>query len=476
LSGRRTRAPQRWLVSAATLSALFSSGVQAQPDPLPPSVSPLTPPVRGGAAAQEPVSLQEAIQIAQQNHARVAVAEESVESARQQVRIARTGTLPSISGEVGYQGRGTSNLGGLFGPTPTQTIPGVDGQPPTRSRLDTDTATFDRGIQPRIGLSYTLYDAGLTRTSVRQARAGVESNIANLGAVRNNLTLDVTSAYLAQLRADRILTLRRVQEELAAEQLRRVEARVREGAAAEADRALPLSEYRNRQVDRILAQNDVRVAANTLRNIMGLKVGTELRLVELREQVEPLPTVETLRAVAERERPEVIQAEAQMRVSQASVTLARIQRKPRLDTSFSFDVTPNDPFQRSNFAVGAAVSMPLWDAGLTHARELQARTQVQTAAAQLEQIRKDVEADVVEAYLNLANARERLEASRLAVEAAQVNLEQTTARYERGLAGVTVVDLIQAQVQFASASNSAIQALYDTHFAQAQLNRAIGRG
>jgi outer membrane protein TolC len=38
------------------------------------------------------------------------------------------------------------------------------------------------------------------------------------------------------------------------------------------------------------------------------------------------------------------------------------------------------------------------------------------------------------------------------------------------------VDLIQAQVQFADASNSAIQALYDTHFAQAQLNRAIGRG
>ena len=432
--------------------------------------------MRGAGAAQEPVSLQEAIQIAQQNHARVAVAEESVESARQQVRIARTGTLPSVTGEVGYQGRGTSNLGGLFGPTPTQTIPGVGGQPSTRSHIDTDTATFDRGIQPRIGLSYTLYDAGLTRTSVRQARASVESNIANLGAVRNNLTLDVTSAYLAQLRADRILALRQVQEELAAEQLRRVEARVREGAAAEADRALPLSEYRNRQVDRILAQNDVRVAANTLRNIMGLRVGAELRLVELREQVEPLPTVETLRAVAERERPEVIQAEAQMRVSQASVTLARIQRKPRLDTSFSFDVTPNDPFQRSNFAVGAAVSMPLWDAGLTEARELQAKTQVQSAAAQLEQIRKDVGADVVEAYLNLVNARERLEASRLAVEAAQVNLEQTTARYERGLAGVTVVDLIQAQVQFADASNSAIQALYDTHFAQAQLNRAIGRG
>ncbi|MCC2672906.1 MAG: type secretion outer membrane protein TolC family, partial [Armatimonadetes bacterium] len=152
-----------------------------------------------------------------------------------------------------------------------------------------------------------------------------------------------------------------------------------------------------------------------------------------------------------------------------------IQRKPRLDTTFAFNVAPNNPFERSNFSVGAAVSMPLWDAGLTHAREQVARTDVNAAAAQLEQVRKDVGADVVEAYLNLANSRERLEASRLAVEAAQVSLEQTTARYERGLAGVTVVDLIQAQVQFANASNAAIQALYDMHLAQAQLNRAIGR-
>jgi outer membrane protein TolC len=405
----------------------------------------------------------------------MAVAEESVEAARQRVRIARTGTLPSLSGEIGYRGRGASNLGGLFGPQPTQTIPGVGGAPAQRVRVDTNNASFDQGLQPLIGLNYNVYDGGLTRTSVRQARAGVESSVANLAATRNNLSLDVTSFYLAQLRSERLLELRRVQEGLAIEQLRRVEARVREGAAAEAERALPYSEYQNRRVDRILAENDVRVSGNALRNIMGLSVGPQLQLVELREALEPLPTIESLRQTAERERPEVIQAEAQVRVSEASVTIARIQRKPRLDTTFAFNVAPNNPFERSNFSVGAAVSMPLWDAGLTHAREQVARTDVNAAAAQLEQVRKDVGADVVEAYLNLANSRERLEASRLAVEAAQVSLEQTTARYERGLAGVTVVDLIQAQVQFANASNAAIQALYDMHLAQAQLNRAIGR-
>lgn len=461
-------------MGAAACAALIPSGLQAQTPTPSPAVPPAAPQPTDGAMLP-PVSLQEAVQIAQQNHARVAVAEESVEAARQRVRQARTGTLPSVIGEVGYRGRGTSNLGGIFGGAPSRTIPGTSGSPATRQRVDTESATFDQGIQPRVSLNYNIYDAGQTRTSVRQARAGVDSSLANLSATRNNLTLDVTFDYLTQLRADRLLELRRVQEELAAAQLRRVEARIKQGAAAEADRALPLSEYRNRQVDRILAQNDVRVAANSLRNTMGLTVGPPLPLVELREAQDALPPLEALRLIAERERPEVTQAEAQMRVAQATVTLARIQRKPRLDTTFAFNVFPNDPFGRSDFSVGAAISMPLWDAGLTHAREKEAQTQVQTASVQLEQTRKDVAADVVEAYLNLANSRERLEASRLAVDAAQVNLEQTTARYERGLAGVTVVDLIQAQVQFANASNAAIQALYDMHLAQAQLNRSIGR-
>lgn len=462
-------------MGAAACAALVPSGLQAQTPSPSPAVPPVAPRPSGDVAILPAVSLQEAVQIAQQNHARVAIAEESVEAARERVRIARTGTLPSVVGEVGYRGRGTSNLGGVFGGAPTRTVPGAPGQPSTRQRVDTESATFNQGLQPRVALNYNLYDGGQTRTSVRQARAGVESNIANLAATRNNLTLDVTFDYLAQLRADRLLELRRVQEGLAEAQLRRVEARIAQGAAAEADRALPLSEYRNRQVDRILAQNDVRVAANSLRNTMGLTVGPPLQLVELREAQDALPPLEALRLIAERERPEVTQAEAQMRVAQATVSLARIQRKPRLDTTFAFNLFPNDPFQRSDFSVGAAISMPLWDAGLTHAREQEAQTQVQAAAAQLEQTRKDVAADVVEAYLTLANSRERLEASRLAVDAAQVNLEQTTARYERGLAGVTVVDLIQAQVQFANAGNAAIQALYDMHLAQAQLNRAIGR-
>ena len=425
----------------------------APPAPTTPPVT-TTPPAPGDPAAPTaPVSLEEAIRIAETNHGSVTVAEESVEAARQRVRIARTGTLPIVTGEIGYRGAGTSASGGGL----------------------SDGTRFDQGPQPRVVLNYEVFDGGLTRAAVRQAQANVLANRAGLGTTQNNLAYTVATNYFAQLRAERLLALRRSQEELAAEQLRSVEARIRVEEVAEAEQALPLSELRNRQVDRIEAENDVRVSANALRNVMGLLPGPPLRLVEREDAAATLPTVEALRATAERLRPEVIQAAARLRVAEQSVSIARIRRRPRLSTGLNVNLTPNND-QRAAWDVGAAISMPLWDAGLTRAQEREAQADLRASRAQLEQVRKDVTAEVEEAYLILVNARERLAASALAVDAARVNLESTTARFQRGVTGITVVNLSQAQVQYDTANTNAIQARFDVHLAQAQLERAIGEG
>ncbi len=485
-----------WFLGALLPLVAVSAHAAQAPMPGTPASPPVMPAVQGTAAqpqglpgpglpvpgpgdlmqAGQVISLQEAVRIAMANHGSIVVAEENVEAARQRVRQVRTGLLPIVTGSVGYQVSGTSSLGGLFGREPSRTIPSqTPGQPAIRQGIETDNISSNRGLQPRINVDFPILNGGITRANVRQARAGVEQNLGNLGITRNDRAFFVTQDYLAQQRSERLLELRSEQERLAQEQLRSVEAGIQVGRAAEADRALVVSELRNRQVDRIQAENSVRVAANSLRNSMGLTVGPPLRLVELRETDAVPPPKEQLRESAFLARPEVVAAEARVRIQRETETIARINRKPRLDASFSFNLNPNDSFQRSDFLAAVGVSMPLFDWGLTRARELEARAGVRAALADLEQTRKDVTAEVEEAYLNLINARERLDASRLAVRAAQVNLEVTQRRYELGAATVTVVDLIQAQVQFATANNNAISALYDVFFAEAQLGRAVGR-
>ena len=403
-----------------------------------------------------PISLKQAVQVGLLQHANVLIAKEGLEASRQRVRQARVGTLPSVLFELGYGGTAINDLLQIFG---TQDIPNSLG--------------FDQGIQPTVMLRHTLFDGGLTRSSVRRARAGVNSAREGVRVARNDLSFLIASSYLAQLRAASVLDLRRTQEQLALDQLRLVEGLIEGGAAPESDKALPLSAYRNTQVDRIQAENDLRIAATRLRNIMGLPAGPLLLLIDVIERTLTLEPMSALMNQALRSRPEILQDEAQVRVSREGVQLARLRRRPLVSTSFGFNVNPNLKTKRSDFVVAATISMPLWDAGLTHAQEREARTDYRSAQRRLEQTRKDVMAEVEEAYRNAINARERLDASKLAVQAAGVNLNSTNARYELNL--VTTVELTTAQVQYFQANNNAIQALYDVHLARVQLNRALGR-
>jgi outer membrane protein len=444
-----------------------SGAVPVPPVPAP-AVPAAVPPAPTGAAAvpptltpvsTRPITLQEAEDIALRTHGNIAVAQQSVAAAQQRIAEARTGNLPSVQGNLGYAGSGTSNLGGLFGPS---------------TRFQGNNVQFDQGLQPQLALNYNVYDGGLTRNAVGQARANEQSSEANLLATRNDLKLTVATNYIAELRAHSQLLLAQQEEILAQNQLNEVQARVAAGAAATADSALPLSALRNNQVATLTAQNQLRIAENTLLNSMGLPVGTPLLIQDLPDDTAPVPAVAPLQAAAVVQRPEIAGTAAQLRSAQAGVSIARINELPRASTVVGANLDPNDAAQRSSWTIGVGVSLPIFDAGLTRAREKEAQTQVASQEANLLQTRKDVGADVQDAYLNLVSARERLDASRLAVQAAQTNLDATTARYNLGLAGSDVVALVQAQVQFFTASTNEIQARYDVHLARAQLQKATG--
>ncbi|OPZ84025.1 MAG: Outer membrane efflux protein [bacterium ADurb.Bin429] len=77
-----------------------------------------------------------------------------------------------------------------------------------------------------------------------------------------------------------------------------------------------------------------------------------------------------------------------------------------------------------------------------------------------------------EAYLNLESARERLAASDLSLKAAQKNFDVQQDRYKQGFA--IPLDLLNAQVEVATAQSNAVQARYDYYTSYAQLEYAIG--
>jgi outer membrane protein TolC len=89
------------------------------------------------------------------------------------------------------------------------------------------------------------------------------------------------------------------------------------------------------------------------------------------------------------------------------------------------------------------------------------------------QILKDIHLQVEEAYLNLNNARERMSASIVSLEASNKNYQVQQERYAQGLS--TALDLLNAEVQAVTSQNDDVQARYDYYIALAQMEYAVGK-
>jgi outer membrane protein TolC len=178
-------------------------------------------------------------------------------------------------------------------------------------------------------------------------------------------------------------------------------------------------------------------------------------------------------ATANSSHPQILQDVAAVESSRYNLRLQALRRRPIFTTTVALNLNPNDPTTKSSWTVLGSITMPIWDAGVTRAREQEARAGLGLAQAREAQTRVDISNTVQQAVLNIQNAKERLDASRVAAEAAIRNLEAENARYQQGLA--IPIDLTTAQLNYFTAQANEIQALYDYYIAQAQLKQALGQ-
>ena len=398
-----------------------------------------------------PVSLDETIAYALQNHSSVRSAERELNASRSSVKSARAAYLPQVSVESSYSRRGYE--GGQVGT-------GI-----RRTGDFTDRQTF-------VGLTQTILDDGRMRTSVRQAAAAEKSAAAELELARQERALAVTIAYYDALRAKRLADIASQAVKEADEQRNLVQARIEAGDAAAVDIYPADVQLANARLDELNAGNDVRVSANALRNAVGLGNGPELKLVEAEEPVTQLPQLEEAVSAALKERPELAQSSAQLDSQRAAVSFARSQVLPRPSASASYDLgLAGTGFDNQWFA-GIDVTMNVFDGGASIQDLKGSRSRLDAIALRDEQLKKDIATEVEEARLNLASTLERLTASKTNVTLAQKNLEVAREKYKQGLA--ISLEVTTAQNQHSDAQAGYAEALYDSHIAKARLDKAIG--
>ena len=344
---------------------------------------------------------------------------------------------------------------------------------------------------------------GQIRAASDQARLQSLADEFILGQIRNARILRAQTIYFDTLRAQHQVDVAQAALSNAERQLQDATNLNAAGVGQRIDVLRAQTQVATAQQNLAAAQNNFGIALTSFNDLVGRPLPAPVRLVDppgvviqqpvtdfssvgapdLKAQA-PLPgapqevggiNIDRALQTANAQRPEILQAQVNVRVAETGVKLSRAGLEPTFSLSAAGNYYPTPSFQFPRQRVGqltATLSIPLYDGGATRDRVQEARLRTQNAQTSLASTQSDVALDVRQSYLNLATAAQQIGAANAALQSAIGARQLAQLRYQ-GQVGL-YLEVTDAQAALVQAENNQVDAIYNYLVARAQFQNAVG--
>ena len=421
------------------------------------------------AHAAEPLTPEGAVALAVAQHPLLRAAGAEVQGARADTGVARSGWIPRI--DLTEDVARSSNPVFAFGSKLGQ-------QRFTMADFDIDALNSPDPITnaaTRLTIRQNVWDGGMTTGGRRAAAFGLDAAIAGRERTRDAVALGALKAYWDAVLADAMLATAKDAETAAGANADAAGERVKEGLGVPSDRMqadVRLAEVRTM---RIQAQQGVTVARAALCVALGVPAGTEYELRPPEVTAAPEGRADAdAPAGALAQRADLRAIDARTEQARAAETIANAARLPQIGVQAQYELNGRSPFGNdgSNWTIGAAVRVPLFDGTETKYRLARARADRQRLEAMRDQAAAGARLQLTAAEAERAAAEERLETSGEAAGLAAEALRIVRERYDEGLAVMT--ELLGAEAALTQARSSQALAAHDLALARARVEFAAG--
>ena len=411
----------------------------------------------------EPLTLDHAMRLANQDNENLALAGEAYLRALIDKDRAASAFLPTVALEPNYTvtdrpgGGGSSGAVGTFG--------GFQVGAETLRR-------FEAPVTSRINLFNGFGDVA----RVRRSRAVIEQRRLQLLDQQALVLLDVAQVYFQVLRSERLVRVLEASAGLQDERVRDIEARQNAGLARPLDVAQTRALAADTRVSLTTARSDARNGRTILAFLIGVpKVDGPMTYdpeTDPRTSAD-LEPVEVFQARAMEERQDVLAARAGIAAAQQAVHAAFSQYYPSVSLNFNAFLYRENFEDASKWTAVLGANLPIFTAGLIHADVRDAWSGLRQAALLESLATRQAMQDVQIAYDNVSASRERLRELRTQVDAARDAFNQADASYRVGLA--TNLERLAAQSQHLNAELQLASEQYDQTLLLLDLTRFVGR-
>jgi len=348
----------------------------------------------------------------------------------------------------------------------------IPGQPPTRMSLD-----FTKDYQFSLSLNLPLFAGGRLIAGYKQATYNMEATKETVRQSRQDTIFSVKSSFYGCLLAREFVAVSEGALALAQKHFKNIKDLYDLGLASKFDLLRAEVQVTNLKPPLLRARNGLTLAELGLKLLLGLDLKQAVEIKGELAYTAYEPDLESCTAQAFLHRPELSQLLYQKRMAAEMVKLARGAYLPTLAISGAYNYWA-DAFNfrkntwQSYYSVNLVLSVPLFNGFATAAQVGQSQALLRELELTHKGLTESVRLEVLQAILNLGQARESLLSQEKNVEQAQESVRIAELNYAQGLA--TSLDVSSVQVALTQAKTNYSQALFDYVLSLAQLQRAMG--
>jgi outer membrane protein TolC len=254
----------------------------------------------------------------------------------------------------------------------------------------------------------------------------------------------------------------------------------------------------------IQAKNDLALAKVNLNDIVGLPLNTQVEVEDVRgvtsgilidsekstganpavpdnffkASADDINQIDLDKSIdsAIKSRAELKEDLVNLQAAEKAVKLAHSSLDPTLTLSAAFVGNANDTMETPRQKIGeigATLNIPVYDSGYAREKTRESRDNAQNAKSLYDSHVTDVGREVRQAYLNLQNAAQQIDAADTALLQAIAARELAQTRYENGVG--LYIEVTDSEQALSQSETNQVNSVYNYFIAKAEFKRALGQ-
>lgn len=333
--------------------------------------------------------------------------------------------------------------------------------------------TSSRGTNMSLSTSIPLFTGFELPNQYALSKLNLKAALADLQKAKEDLAINIASAYLQALYNKELHQVAVSQVELSKEQYDRIESLERLGKASVAEVAEAKSRVAQDELNVVQTRNNYNLSILDLTQLIELETpeGFEIEEPDQAFVLNALTPPDEIFSTAMMNKPAIKAAQARLEGSKHTIKIAQSAYYPSLSLNGSLGTSYYSTLNRTfseqmgdNLSryVGLSLNIPIFNRFATRNRVRTAKLQRDNYALQLENTKKTLYKEIQQAWYNATAAESKYASSEAATEASLASFELTSKKYENGTA--TAVAYNEAKQNLMKAQSDELQAKYEYIF------------